>query len=156
MLLSPMKACAPSGVSASSASACPMSLAWPPVSTKSRGLPKVTVESISTACKSGRCEHPECSTCQTPRRHQREKRLNTEFHLPCSAGSKRPIAPPTAEPTAPPSGRSAMRFGSHPDMLIGGQDRVDRLLFFVANFDPVRHLEIALTLAAGRCHVNKT
>jgi hypothetical protein len=39
---------------------------------------------------------------------------------------------------------------------VDGQYRVDRLPFFVADVEPVRHREKALTLAGDEAYVNRT
>jgi len=47
-------------------------------------------------------------------------------------------------------------FRGNPDMRMGGQNWVDCIPFFVADFEPVRHLQKALTLASGNGYVNRT
>jgi len=41
-------------------------------------------------------------------------------------------------------------------MRMDGQNWVDCIPFFVADFEPVRHLQKALTLASGNGYVNRT
>src|SRR5512135_2363377 len=54
---------------------------------------RTTVLSKSTACKSGSVATCRCKSAHTPCLLQREKRLNTLFQRPNSAGSKRHWAP---------------------------------------------------------------
>jgi hypothetical protein len=84
---------------------------------------RMTVESINTLYKSGRCEHARCKAAQTPWRHQRERRLNTEFQWPSSAHRSHRRHPPRGLWPAPQPGRlgreHALEYLHHVDGLGG-------------------------------------
>ncbi len=113
-------------------------------------------ESISTLCKSGRCEHPRCNACQTRVAAPAGEAL--EHGVPL-ARPGRQQAPLHTRPQHPQHRRQegpARLFRGGPNRRMGRQYQVDRMPFVVADFESVRYVQKALTSTASSGYANRT
>jgi hypothetical protein len=81
-----------------------------------------------------------------------------ENRVPLAIGGRQqaPLRPRPQHPQDRHQEGPAAGFRGHADMPVGRQYRVDRLPFFVADFEPVHHRQKALTFAVNGACVNRT
>ena len=84
------------------------------------------------------------------------KALEDRVPLAMLSGQQSPLRPRPQNPQHGHQKGPASGFRRHAHMLVDGQYRVDRLPFFVADFESVRHRQKGLTLAEDEAYVNRT